>query len=89
MKVQIEGQLFLESDGTQFILKEYTGNLYEDKKTGKVTESFKTHGYFYSVQSAIIQLKRMKVMESTATDLKSLLESLKDIRRYIEEKVGV
>lgn len=89
MKVHIEGQLYLESDGTQFILKQYTGNTYKDKKTGKETEAYNTHGYFPSVQSACHKLLKMKLMESTATDLKSLLESVDGIKQFINERVAV
>lgn len=73
----------------QFILKEYTGNVYKNKETGKETESTNTHGYFTSVQSAVKKLVKMKVMESTATDLKGLLEDVEDIKRFIEERVAV
>lgn len=89
MKVHIEDNLYLESDGMQFIIKEYTGNIYKDKKTGKETESFNTHGYFNSVQSACRHLLKIKLMESTATDLKTLLQGVQEIREWIEAKVSV
>lgn len=89
MKVQIENNLYLESDGMQFIIKEYTGKVYEDKKSGKQTESYNTIGYYSNVQSACRDLVKRKVMESTATDLKSLLESVEGIKQYIEDRIAV
>ena len=89
MKVQIEGNLYLESDSMQFILKEYTGIFYTNKETGKETESTKTYGYFPSVQSACKHLIKMKLMESTATDLKELLGEVEGIKKFIEERVAV
>lgn len=88
MKIHIENNLYIESDSMQFIIKEYTG-----KQTvgegGKVTESYKTHGYYSDVQSCLNRIVKMKVMESTATTLSELLEEVKGIRQYIESKVTI
>ena len=84
MKVQIENNLYLESDSMQFIVKEYTGNFTTDKKTGKEIEQYKTHGYFPNVEFALKHYLKMKVMESTAQTLGELLQDIRRIREYIE-----
>lgn len=84
MKVQIEGQLYLESDGMQFIIKEYTGK--QDKAGNGL---YKTHGYHSSVEGAIKALIKKKVMESTAATLSELLGEVQGIKEYIESKVNI
>lgn len=88
MKIQIENNLYLESDERQFILKEYSGKQSIDKH-GVATESFKTIGYYTDVRAAINKLVQMKVMESTAQTLGELLAEFESIRAYIESKVTV
>lgn len=83
MKVHIEGNLYLESDSLQFIIKEYNG---KTDKNGNAL--YKTHGYFNSVQNAMHHLVKMKIMQSTATTLKELIASVDDIRKFIEERVS-
>ena len=87
MKVHIENSIYLESDGTQFILKEYTGKTTEVK--GKEIEQYKTHGYFSSISGALNKVTKMKVMDSTAQTLGELLQEVEGIREYIESKVTV
>lgn len=89
MKAKIEENLFLESDGLGFSIKKYSGKVNIDTKTGKETEVSTTEGYFSSVQGAVRHLLKMKVMESTAKDLKELLESVEGIDQYIKDKVAV
>lgn len=88
MKIQIEDNLYIESDSMQFIIKEYSG-----KQTvgegGKVTENYKTHGYYPDVKSCLNKIVKMKVMDSTATTISELLEEVKGIREYIESKVTI
>lgn len=84
MKVHIEGNVFLESDEFQFIIKEYTGS---KDKNGNPT--YKTHGYFTSLQSAIKALVTMKIKESTAKELETLIEEVRKIYEMIEEKISV
>ncbi|KAF6636554.1 hypothetical protein [Paenibacillus polymyxa] len=89
MKIKIEGSLYLESDGMQFILKQYNGKMSVAKDTGKETEQYKTHGYFSTVKGALEKVVKMKVMDSTATTLGELLKELEGIRQYIESKVTI
>lgn len=84
MKVQIENNLFLESDGMQFIIKEYTGK--EDKQ-GNPT--YKVHGYQSSITSALKGFLKMKIMQSTASNLLELQEDIKRIERFIDTKLSI
>ncbi|MGN0022218.1 MAG: hypothetical protein ACI35Z_15555 [Sphingobacterium hotanense] len=84
MKVCIENNLYIESDGMQYILKEYTGKTAENG-----TPLFKTHGYFSSIEAALNKFLKMKIMDSTAQTLGELLREVKDIREYIESTVTV
>lgn len=82
MKVCVEDNLYIESDGMQFILKEYNGK--QDKQGN---ELYKTHGYFPNVASALNHVVKMKVMNSNASTLSELLAEVEGIREYIESKV--
>jgi hypothetical protein len=84
LKVQIEGNLYLESDEMQFILKEYTGSR---DKYGR--ELYKTLGYFSDIRSAVRHLLKRRIMQSTATTLKELLQEVESIRRDIESRITV
>ncbi|ANY71679.1 hypothetical protein BBD41_03265 [Paenibacillus ihbetae] len=88
MKVCIENNLYLESDGQQFIIKEYTGKQ-SVSEGGKTTDIYKTIGYFPTIRSALNKLVKMKVMDSTAQTLGQLLQEVEGIRQYIESKVTV
>ena len=84
MKVQIEGNLYLESDGMQFIIKRYIGS--KDKNGNDL---YNTLGYFSSLEHAIKHLIKLKVMESTAQTLKELLEDVKRIKSDVESMVYI
>lgn len=86
MKVHIEKNLYLESDERQFILKEYTGKQ-TTSESGKITDLFKLHGYYTSVESAINGFVKMKIRESTATNLKELITSFREIKEYIAKEI--
>lgn len=82
MKIHIEDKLYLESDGTQYILKLYSG-----KKNEKGEETYKSLGYFGKLQHAIKHIVRLKIKESQATTLKELMQDIKKIDDWIEEKI--
>lgn len=88
MKVQIENNLYIESDGMQFILKQYNGKQTIDKD-GKATDQYKALGYFPDVAGALKKVVKMKVMDSTARTLSELLTEVKGIREDIESKVTI
>ncbi|MEJ8547108.1 hypothetical protein [Brevibacillus borstelensis] len=83
MKVQIEENLYLESDGLQFIIKEYSG-----KEDNLGRPLYKVHGYFSGVGQAVKHLVNMKVMESTAQTLSELCQDILRIERCIESKLS-
>jgi hypothetical protein len=87
MKVHIEGNLYLESDSMQFILKEYTGAISVDKNTGKETEVCNNVGYFTSVTSVFNHILKRKLKETDATTMKELLEAVKQIRENIDKQL--
>jgi hypothetical protein len=89
MKVQIENNLYIESDSLQYIIKEYTGKVSTDEKTGKETELYNTLGYYTNVKSCVKHILNMKIKESTASTLSELLEDVKRIESYIESKVAI
>lgn len=82
MKVHIENNLYIESDGMQFIVKDYTGK--QDKHGNDL---YNTKGYFSTLEQTIQFLIKQKVMQSTATDLKSLLEDVRRLRVDVEASV--
>lgn len=81
--------LYLESDGTQYLLNAYNGKTVENKKTGKVTESFQTLGYFTNLRPAITKIIKLKIHESTATSLEELLKEIRKIEKKLDELIIV
>lgn len=84
MKVQVEDNLFIESDPYNFIVKEYT-----QRKDGTGEGKTIVHGYFSKLEFAVKHIIKMKVKESTATTLEELLRDLKRIEEYIHSKITV
>lgn len=83
MKVKIEGNVYLESDSLQFIIKEYNGNM---DKHGR--ELYKVHGYFSTTNSAIKYLLKMKIMASTQHTLEKLLIELERVEQSILSSIS-
>lgn len=83
MKVHIEGNLFLESDERQFIIKEYSGKM---DGTGK--EMFKSLGYYPTIEQALKGFVNMKIKQSTASTLSELIQDVKRIELYIKSKLS-
>lgn len=88
MKIHIENNLYLESDQYQYLLKQYSGRTYPNKK-GEEIESYQVIGYYGSVNQAIKALINKKIKETTATNLTELLNDIKRIEKHIKEKVNV
>jgi len=86
MKVHIEGNLYLESDELQFVLKRYTV-AQSGKSYGQ--EIGQVDGYYPSIHSAIKAVMVKKIKESTATNLKELSEDIKRIESWIKSKFEV
>lgn len=81
MKVHIEGNLYLESDELQFMIKEYS-TIRSGENAGK--EIGNTIGYYTSLSSVIKALMRMKLHDSTATNLRELLDDWENIKEWAE-----
>lgn len=88
MKVQIEGSLYLESDEYQFILKEYTGSFGKPRREGEQPRAvYKHHGYFPTVESAMLKVLTMKVKDSTAQSLSELIRDVNRIKQEISKSI--
>lgn len=81
MKVQIEDNLYIESDTYSFQLTQYLG---VDKNGNEMK---RTIGYFPTVESCINKVIDMKIKQSTAKTLKELREDVKEIREYVKSKI--
>ncbi|ASA22026.1 hypothetical protein [Paenibacillus donghaensis] len=88
MKVQIEGNFYIESDDREFTLKEYTGKI--SKPAEGKTEGvplFKTHGYFSDVQGAAHKFLKLKIGSSEAKNLLQLIADVESIREMIRKQI--
>lgn len=88
MKIQIEENLYLESDPYQYLLKQYSGKTYTNEK-GEEREGYQVIGYYGKIGQAINALIDFKLKQSTATTLKELLNEVKEIKNDINEKITV
>jgi hypothetical protein len=84
LKVQIEENLFIESDGMQFIVKRYTGKI--DKEGREVSNIL---GCFVNLATAVKHLVKTEIMKSQAETLSELVDDIKRIEAYIEDKITV
>lgn len=82
MKVQIEGNLFIEHDGRQFIIKQYSGK--SDKRGYELSNVI---GYYSNLHFALERIVQMKISESTAKTIRELVGEVASIREYIRGKV--
>lgn len=85
MKIHIEGNVFIESDEHQFILKRY-GNTYINKE-GEEVQNYTVIGYYPTVEQAINSLIKKKLLNSQATTLKELKEDVESIREFVKSKI--
>jgi len=83
MKIHIEDKLYLESDGIQYIIREYTGNHDKDGK-----ETFRSLGFYGNINHAINSLVKNKIMQSTATTLSELKVDIEKIKQDINSKIN-
>jgi hypothetical protein len=79
MKIQVEDNLFIESDDMQFILKRYSGKF---DKNGK--ETYKVLGYFSNLKQVVKHLIKLSCLESTATTFKELFGHLEKMESKID-----
>lgn len=88
MKIQVEDKLFIESDGMQFILKEYSGKTTTDKK-GNEIEVYKTLGYFSSLKHVVRYLIKKDCLESTVTTFSQLFNELNRIEKKYDNLLSI
>lgn len=86
--VEVEKEIRLESDEYQFTLRKYNGKVSTDKD-GKEREIYETLGYYSNIHSALKDVLRMKIKESTATNLQELSEDIRRIEEWIKAKFEV
>lgn len=84
MKVQLEENLYIESDAYQFIIREYT-----TRNDGNGPGKTIVHGYFSKLEHAVKHLITMKVKKSTATTLGELRKDMARIEEYIRSKITI
>jgi hypothetical protein len=84
MKIQVEDKLFVESDGMQFMLKQYNGKLDE-----KGNEGYKVLGYFSTLAQAVKHLIKLECMASTAETFQQLLEDVARLEKKIDGVIKI
>lgn len=84
MKIKVEENLFIESDGMQFLLKQYSGKVDKDNR-----ETYKTLGYFGTVNALLKSLLQKKILNSNVTTIKELLERVKQIEKELDELIKI
>lgn len=78
-----KGQLYLESDSMQFILREYWIGTNKD---GEPKESSKTLGYYPSIASVLTHAFKMRIMESQANDLAELVKDYQELSAWFRDQ---
>ncbi len=78
MKVHVEGNIYIESDERQFIVREYTGT--RDKEGREIQ---KDPRYFTSFNGCLKYLLNKELRDSTVSDLKELKNELRRIEEVL------
>lgn len=78
MEIKLENNLVLSSDENQLTLRKEIGV----DKEGKAT--FKTLGYYSTLEQALEGYLRFKIKTSQATTLQELLNEIKALKHYIK-----
>lgn len=85
-RIHIENDIYIQNDnnGSAIVKRSIS-------QTGKSkgTEIFTPLTYYINVQSAVKGLIKMKIAESSATTLGELIDDIKRIEVYIEQKLAV
>lgn len=86
MKIQIEDNVYIESDSYGYTVTRY--NTRYSEKAGKEVETKEVLANYGTVQGcAEYIVNKLKVNESTATSLKELIEEVKQNRQWIKSKI--
>ena len=85
MRVHVEDDIYISSDAHGYVLERKRISA-SGKSKGQ--EVYQPIGYYPTIQSCIQHgLLKLKIDESTATTLKELLQSVKDIETEIKAKI--
>lgn len=84
MKIKVDENTYVESDGMQFIVKRYSGKTYTNKD-GKEHENYRVLGYYGTIEQLMNGLINKKTLESKATTFKELLQEMHNIKSEIKE----
>lgn len=87
-ETSVEKSIYLESDSLQFILKKYNGKVSVSKE-GKESDQYETLGYYTNIHSALGAIMKMKIKDSTATNLQELIEDIRRIEGGINRMFSV
>ncbi|ULL14337.1 hypothetical protein DVH26_07675 [Paenibacillus sp. H1-7] len=88
MKVQIENNLYIESDTYGYQVKQYNGTRFDEKLQKEVDISV-TLGNYTTIKGCVKHIMNMNIKESTAVTLPELLQAVERIEEYIESKIAV
>ena len=80
--------LHMEPQHYEYVLKEYTGRMSKPLRKGEPPkEIYRVHGYFPTVESAMLKVLTMRVKESTAENLSQLIRDVTEIRKEISKAI--
>lgn len=88
LKVHVEDKLYIEHDGNQYVLKEYTGRWYlhnEGKENEEERESYRVIGYYGTVKNALTKVLELKISQSTATNLLELILEITELSNELNK----
>ena len=79
MKVQVEGNLYIEGDDRNVEIRRY-------KKDKNDKDVYETLGYFGTVEQAVQRAINMKYTETNAKDLKEMMGDIKSIKQWVKDQ---
>ena len=79
MKVQIEGNLYIEGDDRNVEIRWY-------KRDKNDKEVYETLGYFGTLEQAVQRVINMKYTETNAEDLKEMMRDIKSIKQWVKDQ---
>lgn len=85
-RIHIENDIYIQNDelGSTIVKRSIA-------QSGKAVgnEVFTALGYYSNITSAVKGLIKMKIAESSATTLGEMIEDIRRIEAYIEQKIAV
>lgn len=85
-RIHIENDIYIQNDkeGSTIVRRSVA-----QSGKSKGTEVYAPLGYYINIQSAVKALIKMKIADSSATTLGEMIEDIKRIEVYIEQKLAV